>query len=79
MSLQDLLAAPRPHRAPQCAFIDALNQLGDEHRKLVQAVTEDRRYPHTQITDALREENIHVSRDAVGRHRNGRCACGRSS
>ena len=82
MSLSDRVTKPPERRTGlPCSVGQLLNTLeGDEHEALVAMLGDQEKrdgWPSEAIFDALTAEGHHVGYQTIGRHRRGRCKCGK--
>ena len=78
MTFAASLASHVPRRpGPLCSIYLTLQRMSPEEAALLRAALDDHHtYGHQALARILRNEGWLVGRDAVGRHRNGDCACG---
>lgn len=62
---------------PPCKVRIALDTFDDDDAAALAAALADGNVKRTAITASLRAAGIDIGQEAVGRHTNGTCACGR--
>ena len=77
MSLDDLATRAPRRRAKECGVAFALRVLPPDRATVLARALDNDAVQHVEISDALAAELPVDAPDAfaVGRHRNGRCAC----